>query len=430
MICLLFLIVGFAYADGGVVTYDSIKWRMVLEANQKCVINHQNGVQKMIIAVTTKEKLHAKKGVWIFPVPSEAKKVSIDIVKGFPEFTNYQDHILNHRSRSIERYIDYSLASQIYPRPLLEFLAIVFDAGVMSKASHNPLNDFQVYQSVEKMGLRTEIISAKTAEAFETYLKKCKLNLPPAFRKILEEYIGKGYSFVVSWINTEKETFYKKNSYSIPISVFISFPTEEIYYPLKPTSIYREERVPALIFVVGHVYTDFMAANIDYFYKKNYFPERTFANFFFFKEKISPLKWTRILINSYGEDFTEDLWCEPGSPPEIKVGILFYDYFWFFFFFVYILCSCIASFLAGQIILKDSQIKKYVFFLWGLFNLFTLIGFICSTFLFKIELSKKVGGFSLRTNFTMTFSIFFLILSTISFSHLPYILSQLYVLFG
>jgi hypothetical protein len=56
-------------------------------------------------------------------------------------------------------------------------------------------------EHIEKMGLTTELIGTKEGNALYIYLTGKGLDLPSDSKAILDEYVGKDYSFVVSLAN-------------------------------------------------------------------------------------------------------------------------------------------------------------------------------------------------------------------------------------
>jgi len=181
-----------ASADGFIHVYDRDMWRLFNEEQQFCAINYQDGLQHMILTVDTGEELTGDKAVWIFPGPAKPDKTVINIVKGFPRLTGYD----------IEERVDDSIsvvfmamrATQIYTFPLLmytmkRFVEVGEGIGVT------------VHESIEKMGIATELVSAEDGSSLANYITSKGLTLPETSKSVLDEYIGEEYSFVISWIS-------------------------------------------------------------------------------------------------------------------------------------------------------------------------------------------------------------------------------------
>jgi len=326
-----------------------------------------------------------------------------------------------------------------------------FDSlGMESPASINGIEGVTVHESIEKSGLTTELISALDSNSFSNYLISKDLDVPPNFKSILDDYIGEEYSFVISWISdvekfkleqpegyiislledgeideakelfdvlpydSEKYGFYYYlnsifenidkgrdiEEYHIKLlkemrgtgnilSVFISFPTDRIYYPLKPTSVYGSKRVPALIYVMDYVkpelYPEIKAySEIDYFFRENFDVPEELSNFFAGTDT-KDLKYTKIKINPPSKYLTEDLWIREGAPFKVFLADSVNRFpFWFGLFF-FVVCSCLASLLSGIIIFGIKGVSKLKFMLFGLWNFLTLIGFSVAAYANKID---------------------------------------------
>jgi hypothetical protein len=170
--------------------------------------------------------------------------------------------------------------------------------------------DLIIHEHVEKMGFTSELISANTSETINLYLEEKNINLTENADNIIDEYIGNDYSFVVSWIS-DVETFKKETQtdyhdfwhyYGEPfyiLGVSVNFPTDEIYYPLKLTSIYDDEIIPVLIQINGLVTpkNTFNGMDTTYYYENN-------------------KAYTEITITTPSNSFTEDLWILNKAPDD------------------------------------------------------------------------------------------------------------------
>ncbi|MBW3000875.1 DUF2330 domain-containing protein, partial [Candidatus Woesearchaeota archaeon] len=240
LIC--FLILPSALADGGffIKIHDEDIWRLFDEEQQFCAINYKDGVQHMILTIDTAEKVQGDQAVWIFPVPADPKQVDINILKGFPEL--FGKDLERLAENSISQAYTLMSISQIYPFPFAYFGTLspgAFRAGSMEKSLD--AEGVTVYERIEKMGLTTELVGALDSQSLENYLTSKDLKLPPEFTLILDEYIGKHYVFVITWISDVHEfrnsqadveyDYYYRRRTGNTVGVFISFPTPKIYYP-------------------------------------------------------------------------------------------------------------------------------------------------------------------------------------------------------
>lgn len=307
-----------------------------------------------------------------------------------------------------------------------------------------------VHESIEKSGLTTELVSALDSSSFSNYLISKELDVPPNFKSILNDYIGEEYSFVISWISdVEKFKLEQPEGYLIGLledgkidearelfdsltydsgksdfydnlnmvfriidrgrdieehdieflkrirgtgnilSVFISFPTEKMYYPLKPTSVYGSKKVPAIIYVMDYVKPELYPeikpyTETNYFFRKNFDVPEELVDFFGGSDT-KDLKYTKIKINPPSKYLTEDLWIKKGTPFKVFLADSVNRFqFWFGLFF-FVICSCLASLLSGIIIFGIKGVSKLKFALFGLWNFLTLIGFSIKAYTDKID---------------------------------------------
>ncbi len=290
-----------------------------------------------------------------------------------------------------------------------------------------------IHEHIEKMGLTTELVSAKESNALYNYLTNKGLDLPSDSKAILDEYIGKEYSFVVSWISDVEK--FKQESATTDrygrtintVGVSITFPTDKIYFPLKPTSIYGSTKVPILIYVMGHVTPELypeirQESQVNYFVQGYYTVSPEFSSFFNGKTTIQDLKYTKIKINTPSKYLTEDLWIRDSAPADIALADFINRSVWIWGIIFFILSSCLASLFSGMVVFRKDQISKKKFALFGLWNFLTLIGFaIASIFLrtkkleSKLEQKLKSQGITIwdsrKVLFVFLFTVFFLVIT-------------------
>lgn len=449
------------FADGmmHIKIHDEDMWGLFNQEKQFCAINYKDGFQNMILTVDTSEELRGEKAVWIFPVPAKPEKTVINILKAFPTL---QGHDVEEEAEDVvEGTFLGMMATQVYPFPLLLLTGASF-AGNIEDFSQKTLGieGVTIHETIEKMGLTTELITATDGNALSSYLMNKDLNLPENSISILNEYIGQEYSFVISWISDIEEFKRQQplsyvmnlinkgkisevkefiNNYAIKvdsnednyilyqinrtlnrgrdineiqdylkhlgryttkrgnsIGVFISFPTEKIYYPLKPTSVYGSLRVPAVIYVLDYVIPELYIgikadSEVKYFFENYYRPNKELKDFFFGQEKIENLKYTKININPPSKYLTQDLWFEISTPFRVKFANFISRFSLYWGLLLFIILSCLASLIAGLIVFRKTNISKSKYFFFGLFNFLTLIGFSIATYFLKTkEVSQKV----------------------------------------
>jgi hypothetical protein len=256
-----FIFAQVALADGMIYHYkpDYQYWQLQSEDQQLAAINYEDGFENLMITVDVSE-FQSTQGVWIFPVPSKPHDTVIDIVKAFPRLSGYD--VKQKTDRSISDTFDIMRLSQVYTLPLYMisgFSAMGTSTSIEQKTTAALDLGVTVHEHIEKMGLITELITAESGEGFYTYLTDKGLVLPEEAKGILEDYIGEDYTFVVSWISDERnytaslDMGYGSRGIASTLGVHVTFPTDKIYMPLKPTSIYGSEEIPIKVYIIGHV---------------------------------------------------------------------------------------------------------------------------------------------------------------------------------
>jgi len=409
IVCL--LVLPSAFADGGFFIRDKDMWRLFTEEQQYCAINHKDGVQRMILTIDTADELVGDKAVWIFPVPAAPESTKIYIIKGFPFLAGYD--LDEQADKDISSAYWGMVASQVYTFPFALLLSrggfMMLGSGAARLSDKGYLEGVTVYETIEKMGLTTELVSATDADSFSKYAAKNKLTLPDNFESILKYYIGKDYSFVVSWISNISSfrdaqqidgprAFYR-SSVGNTAGVFITFPTDKLYYPLKPTSVYGDKVVPAVIYVLDHVQPELYEgirknAEINYFYASSERVPDDMMEFYkgyevsFFQggiNTINNISYTKIKINASANALTDDLWMNKTAPKKIVVlkSIINHSFLWGLM--IFLLISMISSMIAGAIIFGGNRPSLIKFFFYGLTNLLSLVGFWFLSYLLRIE---------------------------------------------
>ncbi len=355
--------------------------------------------------------LGGKQAVWIFPVPANPEETKIDIIKGFPRLTG--SDIKSAARQSVTTGFMLMSLSQVYTGSLL--IINVFGGGYYAGLSGDNLGAVQggveVYEHIEKMGLTTELITTQDVNALNSYLGQRGLNLPSDSKAILDGYIGKEYSFVVSWIsdvekfknesaiNNRYGNYYYGTNLNL-LGVYVSFPTDKIFFPLKPTSVYGSAQIPISVYVMGHVtpelYSGISSAQTSYLVQNSYSVPYELSQFFNGKTQIQGLKYTKIKIQASSSSLTEDLWIRNDAPKIAGMISFVIDFFWVWFLGILLLASCLASVLSGMIIFRNEKVNIRYFALLGLSNLLTIIGLIIASskldkkYLKSKKLSEKV----------------------------------------
>jgi len=405
------------------------------EKQQVAAINYENGRETMLLSIETDE-LRSEKSVWLFPVPGDPNQVVIDVKDTFPRFSGSE---LESQARSnIERVFRATRYTQIYTFFFGIFSPIRTFGGKSFQNAEAAIDisggDVTVYEHLEKNGITTEIIGADSGLEIYVYLRN--KGLEPKFSTIpvLNDYIGQDYSFVISWIQDIEEVNPNlEDEYMIPsyygkrIGVLVSFPTDEIFYPLKPTSVYGSIEVPATIYVTGLV-TPEIYQGIGNYVETRYYQQN---NIYALEQLISDYNpsqiktYTRIDINPPSKLLTEDLIIKQEVSGSVSYSAAIANQFksnsntfWIWLFIIGL--SALTGTILGLLIFKQPG----RFALVGLANCLTIIGLIIAVIFIKTKkidpkLKKQIkqAGLSVTVSdhkkviFVIAFSVLFMLLS-------------------
>lgn len=368
-------------------------WEYSGENNQEAFINYENGLQKMIISVGL-ERGNNDGAVWLFPVPSEPTKVKIDVITSLPrldgeeiygkaefELDDAIENLVQFHLSPFSFYVQSNIFSGSFGRSSLPFLGrFIYNVGY----DHYTV---EVFEHIEKNGITSEVITAKTAEGLYEYLKSKGLKIESGSIKVLDEYIGKEYSFVVSWITSpKKETISVEEDDDIANQrgLFVTFPTKDMYFPLLPTSVYGSKVVPATVRVMGHVtpkvFQDIKGyTEIKYYFEKKASFSDDVKNFYNGKDK--SIKYTKIEINSPSEFFTDDLWITAQAPIKTWYATFIVKYPGYSVLILNVLSSILAGMFAGFLVFKELRGNFLKLGMIGLSNVISVLGVLVTTIL-------------------------------------------------
>lgn len=455
--------------------YDD-RWDYNQEASQSAIIDFKDGTQKMLLSVGF-ESAEADT-VWLFPVPAQPEKIVIDVVEDIPNLRGEE------LSESAKAELDISrrglLALQVYAIPFA--LSHRYSSsggtgvalgGAGFGVSDGKEADVVVYETIEKEGIISQIITAKTSVGLYKYLREKNLNIKGGSIPALDGYIGKDFSFVVSWISTKnkpdknrqdiedkllrfsnnyfqesngiKKDFLKiiqtqfpddyiaytsavyewphgggdylimnvdfknklvdlllkspeflvedsyydyRDSAKNVRGVFVSFPADEAFYPLKLTSVYGSEIIPTDIRLVGYVkpqtYKDIAPyVETSYYYESSYYDTYGTQKNLFGWENGEAIRYTKVTLNAPSKLFTQDLWFSPNNSIKLSVLELLGRSFGFTFVPLFLICSFLAGILAAWLAFwgrleSRRKLFKYGFLSW--FNILTIFAVMLVVF--------------------------------------------------
>lgn len=411
------------------------RWDYVPESSQQAYINYEDGREKMILSIGVDNQ--TQDAVWLFPVPADPKEVTIDVITELPRFSGEQ---LDRKAESNLQQIKKSLLiTQIWPaifylndltlKSSTPTNGIIFGDNESFAPATSIQTDVQVYEHIEKEGIVSEIVTAKTSQGLYDYLKNKKLDIEPQSIDAINHYIGQDYSFVISWLSTNaiQDSTVNLNSPYNPRKqkgLFVTFPTKKIFFPLIPTSVYDSVVVPATIRVIGYLSPEIFS-DIKPFTKTSYYYDE-FANQTsdqLFSQNPGHFGYTKIEINAPSKLFTRDLWINQLVNPKAYYYhfVAFYP-FWFGFI-VLLIISFITAMLVNFLLFKSRSIKMgYIF---GFANIFSIIvpGIMMifyntdpnpSQEIIDCQIALKQKGYIFRRSLAVVFIIFLIAIYSLS----------------
>jgi len=374
-----------ALADGIVVSRDHLgRWNLQEEESQLCLINYENGVERMLVSVALSD-LRGARAAWIVPIPSAPDSTAVDIVKGFPAFAG--TNIVARAERVVVRQFARMSLMQIYPALFLRDPNREAGIDVVYGLLGSDSEEISVHSRKEEMGLTTELVTADHPGAMVGYLTEKGIDLPDAARPVLDEYGTDSFSFVVTWISDtgafmrESLTAREYQDMTPAIGVSVSFPTRRAYFPLRPTSVYGNTEVPIDVYIIGHAIpalysrlTQDAATSVDYFTQTDYRVPEALRTFFSGRAYVRQLHYTHVGIRARSFNLKQDLWFEPGPPRAVTCARLLNGYQLFWVPLLFLLCSCLASTIAGAVVLRRFRLPLLLQACFGLWNFLTLVG--------------------------------------------------------
>ncbi len=372
-----FLLPSLVLADGMMIKPDPYRnrWDYVSESNQQAYINYEDGLEKLILSVGLEEA--NSEIIWIFPVPANPQKVVIDVLTEFPKLRGEE---INKKAKSkLEDIRESLLLTQIYTAffsSLGKSTTLMENSkdswGVGSLGGYEQQSDVVVYEHLEKEGITTEVITAQTSEGLQKYFKSKRLNIEQNSIPALNHYIGKEFTFVVSWISKNSAT----NFGSKQKGVFVTFPTKKLYYPLLLTSVYGSERIPTTIRIMGFV-SPKIFGDIKNYTKVEYYVDNQIYNNVedFYNGSTKNVKYTKIEMNAPSKLLTQDLWMNARQPLGTFIPLFIGQHSFMTGIILLILISILAGILAGIIVFREARSKKGIlkFGSLGFSNCFTII---------------------------------------------------------
>lgn len=409
-----------AFADGSAFKYrDNSTSSLFNENSQFCIINYKDNTQKMLINILLNDTFEEEKALWLFPIPASTNEATLDILGSVPiiKGINFEDEL----KTKVNKYFELFMISQIFTLPFL------MRESTSTIAYSKPGID--IIQKVEKYGISSELISVKNKQDFMDYLSKHKIKFSDEFNKILDEYIGKNYIFVISWISNTKEyinNVSNSKNVKIPIEVYVTFKTPKIFFPLKFTSIYGNSFISINLYILNLVNPNIFKEILNYtkvshLIMEEYYIPDDLKDFFFNKSYINNLKYTKIAIKAYASNYIEDLWINPNEA-FLFLKALFYDYIDIIFIILFAFISCVISYITCNLSFPEAKPSIKFFLLFGFFNYLTTIGLIIASYILKIDKTLiSTDSINTKSEFNKSYKVLISLYAAI-FSTIPTLL--------
>ncbi len=386
-------------------------WTFGNDSAEQSFINFANGEEKLIISRNFTNG--SNDTVWVIPVPASPNSIKIDVLSDIPKFSGYD--VSNRANEKLSSIRDTLLSTQIYPIVPIILNSLSHQTfGVAGNSRGIPQSlgvpgsigsqDVVVYQHLEKEGMVAEVLSATNSDALYKYLNEKGLKVEKNSISILQDYIGKNFSFIASWVSPSATGQSTKG-------LLMTFPTDKIFYPLKPESGTPGNGLPETITVVGHV-TPNLFENIKNSTDVNYYYSTSGLSLKDFFSSDNGFGFTKIVINVKPSELTQDLYISQTAPIKILNAQLINLNTFTYGLVLLIILSFLSTYLAARFVLSSVQPHPNLLGL-GIANCLTLVGAIIGS---RIFLKEK------RMKFVISFSIIFVILTLV----VLFLLSALY----
>lgn len=418
--CLLFLAVSLfptvTRGDGAAFQgHDLSSLEPIQEREQMAAIVHHNNMERMIIAINF-EAEDQDNALWIFPLPSTPGKTRLEVLNSFPLF--FGNDPRQTASAVINGLMTVSRATQIYPLPF-ELMSLTFGTS----------DGVPVHAEVEKWGVHAEAITTRSMDDLTAYLQERRAGISKEHLRTFEPYLSDQYVLVISWIASREQLlkeFPKDQASKSPgrgrwPCLYVEFPADQIFYPLRPTSTYGHQEIPVRLYVLGYVKPEVnpsLARQLDIsYYRQPHFLENTPKEFI---ESLPSrnIPYTRVSIETRAENFIDDLWFSPIEPSGMRyaevverlgeervlipIGIIFVA-----------VISYISAGLSALILF--GRWGKYARL--GLWNMLTWVGLIIATSHYFVR-ERKMNPHIMRTTgqetgFWLLFTIIFILITVV-----------------
>ncbi len=410
----LILIMPFLYpAKGdGCVFYGEDSLEFLLEEDQYAMIDLEDGIQKMLVKIDIERK-DVSNSTWILPIPARPDNISFNIEANMPYFLGenieeaYQEELNDYKRGLLGFYI-----TSIVPG--LRFLYLLSSFTFTDEAGGGIDNGIEVtiHRTLDFEGIHSELVSSEDPKSLIKYLNEKGLPIQRGSLDSFDYYVDNGFSFIVSWINTNTLG-------GLTPALYVEFPSEQYYYPMLLTGEYEAKKIPVNLLINDWVeYADdielsrhseftYYRNNIDLEYEyrkqtleaiKRKIPETEHMEYREFMSQYGHLMTSKYLDNqtSYSrrltlveidanpEEFTQDLYFDSIVPDVVEKQrkldkIYFNDNNFPKRFLSFTILSMLSALIAGLLILRKNPDKLMMSILISLLNIIAIWVFTIAT---------------------------------------------------
>lgn len=419
---LFFPFAGFADADGCVFV-EHEDYIYIEEDSQFGVIDYVDGIQSLFISVSFAWQ-DSSRTAWIFPVPSDPDRVEVGIVDGDVSFAG-TDVVERARDEVADAAQDFTVGYGLsfalpWVLPLMSTDLSSEDGfgGLVGARHFGSDTGVTVHTHVETEGLIVEVISATEGRGIYVYLTENGLGMSEGAVPQLDEHVNEKFTFVVTWIEESGTTLRQPG-------VIARFPTDEMYYPLRLTSIYGDHKVPMKVVAIGHVspwvYWDIMSYTEVTHYDGSISGGASYGNddtpagreMEDFVDTIRERwdgRFTFIELSAPSKALTADLWIGSDAPLKVSyaetVETLFDPAEILTFLLMFMVLSPFVGVAVGAMVFGREKEYVPISAAMGLSNVFGILGMLVFALSFKFSNRFSFRqGLSFVILFTIVFSI-------------------------
>jgi hypothetical protein len=400
---LLLLFPSTMFSDG--IVFDASSQRPLMELEQRAAISYREGTERMIIAIHFEAK-DAHSAVWIFPVPAPPERTKIDVVDRFPTF--HGDDPRWVASQGIHLWMLLARFTQIWP--------VIFDSVFLV-----PSRSFE-FMDVEKYGIRAEVIAAASPDALAAFFRTKNVQLSGEQLANFQPYFSRPHAFVVAWIASRDDL--RKASpvrdenlgrlWGRSPCLYVEFPTDKAFYPLRPTSAYGEKVVTLRLFILDYVQPETHLSHRDQlrvtYYRQSGFYENTPAQFTVGLPH-GVIEYTKVEGSIPALEFDDDLSFSFKRPPGMKIAQFFNSRGDVALVAGWVVLVVVVSYISAGIAAWSILGKWKGYATLGMINLLTCIGLLLFIRFAPVQIAKDLRTH--RWRFWRRFSIIYVSLTIV-----------------